>query len=504
MLDLAREQCPSQDNLFTYARMAQDAGYDALGLYLEHRFAFKCAPWANGKHAVTADHVKALESEFPSLEIIPFINLLGHMEGFIYTEEGRSLREETFNGLQACPSCPELVQLAEQIVDETLQVFKSDLVHIGGDETRQLNFCPICQARTAEEVKKNPDLDPKAFLYGNFFAPLLQRILDQNRTPAVWGDMFPEHPQALEIIPKETVIFDWQYFQGVKDTAPLFKDFRVYGSPALHVYNAPWLHVEATEKNVREVSQDCHDLGLEGVCVTLWEGALFGAFDSFFPALEWCVRAIDNPKTDETILSVSESHSDNHRAWADLMGVQLEQIGGVFGFKQLRNPLKARLLLYSNPFLCWMHHHKQLAGPDGEKALQICEQALHVAPDEASRNATVFVRSAVEFVRLAEEARKLYAQEQPDAAIVKLATLRHLFESLEKTARQNYERIGGSLADVARCQAALKHVETVVQRIRNYGRRELGYLPAFDVITNARFMPHDQGCWWLVNKWANE
>jgi hypothetical protein len=29
-------------------------------------------------------------------------------------------------------------------------------------------------------------------------------------------------------------------------------------------------------------------------------------------------------------------------------------------------------------------------------------------------------------------------------------------------------------------------------------------LPAWEVLTHPNFVPHDQACWWLVNKWGRE
>ncbi|MCB0824955.1 MAG: family 20 glycosylhydrolase [Armatimonadetes bacterium] len=498
MLDIAREQSPTLSHLYQYASHALESGYDALGLYLEHKFAYECAPWATGKGAVTRDMVISLQCEFPSLQIIPFINLLGHFEGFLYTEEGRQYREEIFTGLQACPSCPEFQKLCHLMLAETMDVFQSDLIHIGGDETYQLAKCDKCQARIPEGTE-----DPKAWLYAEHFRPLLQQVIDAGRTPGLWGDMYLDHPSALEIVPKETIIFDWQYMNGLGETSTKFSNFRVYGCPTLHVYNAPWMHVSGTEENIRAVAQDVHDLNLEGFCLTQWEGGLFGAYDTQLPAVKWAAQIADNPSNPTSLVDAHDEES-GQRTWANIMGVELEKIGGVFKYSKLRNPLKARFLLYSNPFLCWMHHHEQLAGPQGEEAIALCEKALHYAPTDAEKNATIFVRSAIEFVRMADDARKLYAAGDADAAIGKLAPMRYLFENLEKAAKANYDRIGGSMADVYRCRTAKLHVETVIRRIRDYGRRELGYLPAFEVITNPRFMPHDQGCWWLVNKWANE
>ncbi len=50
--------------------------------------------------------------------------------------------------------------------------------------------------------------------------------------------------------------------------------------------------------------------------------------------------------------------------------------------------------------------------------------------------------------------------------------------------------------------AGKAHVETVIQRIRQYGDGSLGYVPAWNVLTHPNFMPHDQASWWIVNAWG--
>src|SRR6476469_4317665 len=143
--DLAREQAPTLDNLRSLAEVTLSRGYNALGLYMEHRFAYPSTPWTHGAGVVTPEMVRALQQEFAELQLVPFLNLLGHMEGFLYTERGRSLAEEKFRGLQACPSNPDTVELANKILDDTLQIFSSPLIHIGGDETAQLGVCARCR-----------------------------------------------------------------------------------------------------------------------------------------------------------------------------------------------------------------------------------------------------------------------------------------------------------------------------------------------------------------------
>lgn len=534
MLDIAREQAPNLDHLRRYAKLSLDSGYNALGLYLEHRFAYPSAPWVHGKECVTPEMVKQLVSEFPELKIIPFINLLGHFEGFLYTEEGKQYREELFSGLQASPANPAFVDLCKKLIDDTCEAFNSDIIHIGGDETWQLGANQASKDRietlkeefhdrfagmVSERMESESDaenygvtkagaeegLDGKALLYGAHFGPLAEYVKAKGRRPAVWGDMYYDHPLALEFMPKDTLIFDWQYFKGVAATAPQFtqRGFEVVGSPALQTYNATWMHVEASDRNVTEVTRDVMDQSLYGVCVTTWECGLFGAYDTVFPAIRACGKILNG--IDTSFYAEYRAESPAHERWARLMSESLTGLGGMFDQGRIRSSLKVRLLLMSNPFLCWMHHHEELAGTEkGKKAIDLATEALAIAPEEAYKGPSLFLRSAVEFVTIAEEARQEYRAGRSEACVAKLASSRQIFDDLAKIARWNHQRIGGSLADIERCRIAKEWVMTVMQRIRVYGDGQLGYLPAFEVISHPKFVPHDQACWWLINRWANQ
>lgn len=489
-IDLAREQAPTLDHLYYYASSSLDAGYDTLGLYLEHRFAYPSASWAQGTACVTPEMIKRLRSEFPSLTIVPFINLLGHMEGFLNCEQGSLYRESPFRGMQGCPSNPDFKSFSEGILNDTLDAFDSQVVHIGGDETRELGKCAVCATKN------------KAQLYADHFAPLAAQVVAKGRRPALWGDMFLDHPEALASIPKEAFIFDWQYHNGLKDTTPRLQahGHEIVGCPTIHAFDAAWIHARESEDNIRVVCQDAKDLNLAGVCLTTWEQGLFGAYDSLLPAVSWARQVMDNPEFEQ---SLTESFGE-HRVWAELMGRDLNDIGGVFAFDGHRHRLKSRLLLYSNPFLAWFHHRHQLAGDDGDAAIDICERAILNTQDLAFKGVALFVRAAVEFVRIAEASHLWYAEGEPEKAIRALAPARHAFDTLETVAKRTHERTGGSLADIERCRVAKQHIETVMRRVQKFGRGELGYTPSFDTLCHTRFVPHDQACWWGVNKWGDE
>lgn len=520
--DLAREQAPTLDHLRLLCRLSLDAGYNALGLYLEHRFAYPSAPWAHGTGALTPEAVKTLASEFPGLKLVPCINLLGHFEGILYTEEGRRFAEESFKGMQACPSRPGFSRFAESLIDDTLAAFPSDLLIIGGDETSQLGRCPNCRARVAELEALHPGCDGKALLYGDHFAPLAERVLDAGRRPAIWGDMFQDHPEALPQIPTETVIFEWQYFGSPRPTAQKFLDagHDVVFCPSILTYAATWAHLAQSEMNVLEHIGAAKDMGVLGVCVTTWECGLFGNYETLLPAIKACgemmetVEASSSPsKTLEDYGATRDAahflraylrESERHEEWARLMGVELQDCGGMFAFGGIRSALKSRFLLYSNPFLLWLRNCEDLCGPVGDEALGVLERAISVAPDAATRGVSEFARIAIEFVRAADESHRAYAAGCPGAAVAALSPARAAFDDLARIAKATNSRIGGSLADIERCRIAKEHVERVMRRITDYGDGSLGYRPSFETLTHPKFVPHDQANWWLVNEWANE
>lgn len=526
MYDIAREQSPTLGDLRRFCDLTQESGFNAIGLYFEHRFAYPSTPWSHGKGCVTPESIDILQQEYKDLQIIPFINLLGHFEGMLYTEHGKRYREELFKGMQADPTNSEFVALAHTLVDDTLKIFNSEIIHIGGDETQQLGAGAQSKAKVAE-FEQVEGVDGKARLYGDHFGPLAQRVVAAGRRPAVWGDMYLEHPQALDLMPKETLIFDWQYFKNPIETSRGFaqKGFEVVTCPAIHTYNATWCHLPQSEQNVRDCLSAAHELDAYGVCVTTWECGLFGNYETLIPAIRACGGLLSQEAeqgaggreqgageeveykelTDApAFLAEYQKESEAYGEWARLMGCELQSAGGTFAFGGIRSSIKVRLLLNANPFLCWMHHQEELTGEVGDKALAILDHALAMGEDSSTRGVAEFGKLAIQFVRYVDQARQAYAQGLPGVAVASLTPCRQIFDQLEKIATATNLNVGGSLADIERCKIAREHVDRVIRRIRDYGDGALGYLPAFEYLCHPKFVPHDQAAWWLINKWANE
>jgi hypothetical protein len=512
--DIAREQCPDLQYLRDLCKMSLDNGYNAIGLYLEHRFAYPSAPWVAGTEVLTPDVISALQEEFPSLQIVPFINLLGHFEGFLYTREGAHFAKDKFKGMQADPANDEFQALCRSLIDDTVAIFKSDLIHIGGDETQQLGS-------TDEERSK---------VYADHFGPLAQYVVDKGRTPGVWGDMYFEHPEALNAMPKETIIFDWQYFKSPEYTSRLFREkgFRTVFCPTIFTYNSIWCHLPQSELNVREHAEAAARLAVEGVCVTTWECGLFGNYNTILPCIEASgqILASAEPGKDqafplengtlsediaiykqtegsELFLKAFLKHGETDEEWARLMGCELPKLGGEWSFSGTRSSIKSRLFLYSNPFLLWLRNGNTIL-EGSPAAIELAERAQAFAKDSDQRGICQIVIKSVEFLVQVEKSNTAFSEGKFGEAVTCLSPTRQIFDELEKIAKATHINSCGSQADAFRCRAAKKHIEEVIYRIKQYGNGSLGYLPSFETLTHPKFVPHDQANWWLINTWANE
>ncbi|MDX2081031.1 MAG: family 20 glycosylhydrolase, partial [Terrimicrobiaceae bacterium] len=451
-------------------------------------------------------------------------------------------------GMQADPTSPAFQSTCSAMIRDVLADFDASVIHLGGDETWQLGHGTASAARVSAYesgemeppylLEEGEQVDGKAALYAAHLLPLLQQVIQAGRVPALWGDMFYDHPQALRAIPPETILFDWQYFRSPEVTAERFRraGFRTVLCPAIQTYSAAWCHLPQSERNIREAAEAAVRRDDYGVCVTTWECGLFGNYESLIPAIRASGRLVAQameetaPNSAEPIVGelpvglggedAVEAYrqetdapvmlheylrqGENVEEWARLMGCELQSAGDIFAYSGHRSQLKCRLLLYSNPFLLWLRHRDALLADAGNKAYDIASRAIHFAPDSGYRGVSEFVKLVIEFVRHADQAAKHYAEQNLGNCQTELAVTRQILDALERIAQANLARFGGSRADIERARIAREHVEKVMQRVKRYGDGSLGYRPSFESLTHPKFVPHDQANWWLINRWGNE
>lgn len=493
MYDIAREQAPSEDRLREVLGRSKAAGYTAVGLYLEHRFAYPSAPWAAAQGCLTPDVVRRLRAEAvpTGLRVVPFLNTLGHMEGFIRSEGGQWLAEvpggET---LQTCPSRPECAEFAWNLVSDAMDAFDDEWVHLGGDETHQLGACPRCAER-ARRIGK-------AGLYAEYFGRLCRRVLDRGARPCLWGDMLAQHPEALDGIPPRTLIFDWNYGGSPAERTRLFRarGFDVICCPAVRSYDSGWCFLDETRRVIDTHAEDARRLGALGVWVCAWEFFGFSSFASVFPLILAAGRRLSRgggERGEDWAAAVDSEGGPGYARAAELLGGSIPSASPFLAPGTWRS-LREGLVLRGNPFDLWRAWRAEARGPAGDAILRVCDEAEALLPEESPMRFPVEVhRVAVEWVRLVEGAYRRYASWDVEGCAASLepgrALLGRLRPGLEGVAAQ-----GGSAIDLARLDRLLDVLDEVRVRL---GHLPSGAsrLPAFETLVDGAYLPGDQAAW---------
>lgn len=483
MYDIARDQSPQESSLLTLIDRTADAGFSACGLYLEHRFAYASAPWAQGAGCLTPDVARRLAAHAAArrVRVIPFLNTLGHMEGFLHSAGGEWLREGAAEfGAQMCPSNPAAVEFARGLVQDALECFDNEWIHLGGDETRQLGQCPKCAARVASIGK--------AGLYGEYFGALCRWTLARGRRPCLWADMLLQHPEALAAIPRETILFDWQYEQRPRATTAKLRaaGFDVVCCPSVHSYDAAWLHAGLTQRGIDEHSEDAAELGALGVLITTWEFTYFSAFDSIAPFVFAAgARLSRGAAWGDALRQFSD---DEYVAAAALLG---EQVPGAAPFLAAGawRRLREHLVMRHNPFSIWWHWREEASGAAGNEILRLLDR---LSPQGALELPIVLHRIAIDWTRRVERAAQHYSQRDASGCVEELLRARQSLALL----RGPLERVaarGGSRADLARLDGLLARASEATERVATLSPSAAW--PAFDVLCHARHVPGDQAAW---------
>jgi hypothetical protein len=483
--DIAREQSPDEQSLKALVDRSAAAGYNALGLYLEHRFAWRAAPWVVTPGCLTPDVMgRVIEhARGRGVRVIPFLNTLGHMEGFLRAEGGQALAETPRGAqLQLCPSRHECAEFVRHLVDDALAAFDDPWVHLGGDEATQLGACGTCAVRVEREGA--------AAVYGQWMGTLCTQVVKRGRRPCLWADMALTHPKALAFIPRQTVFFDWHYYSSPAESTRRLREwgYEVVCCPSVQTYNATWCHLGATEQNI-----DVHAgvaTGASGVLVTTWELCWFSEIFSVLPVVMAAGRhlARGTPWREALI-------AEGGRCWNDAADILGRQIPGVArflrppGHRQLRDRLVCRL----NPFLLWEDWRDEACHDVGDRILQLCGEAeKDLAADHPMRFPITLHRVGVEWVRRVEGVARLYRGGDPARAAAELAGGVVLLETLRPWLGR-VAAAGGSAVDAARLDALVGKVREVCRRLEALPAR--GGRPAFEVLCHDAWVPGDQAAW---------
>lgn len=183
-----------------------DMGYNAILWELENKVAWETCPECVWPEAMSKAEFKSIleYSRELGLEPVPLLQTIGHGEYVMLHEKYHHFRENPERHDCYCTSNPEVRAFLKQWIGEYLELFgEIRFFHLGGDEAYEFGGCPVC----SEYARKNG----RNKLYSEHILDLAEPLLSKGIRPGIWADMVLHHPDKMTDIPKDFVLWDWNY-----------------------------------------------------------------------------------------------------------------------------------------------------------------------------------------------------------------------------------------------------------------------------------------------------
>jgi hypothetical protein len=252
-----------------------------LVLLLRYRFDFKKHPEVVDKEPITLKQAQEISNlcRQNNIRIIPKMNLFGHQ-----SEKGGELRLGLLRAYpdfdetpdlptvrycrSLCPRHPKVKEVIYSLIDEVIDAFKADAIHVGCDEVFEIGLCPRCKGTPNHQLfaewinilhshivrKRKVEM----FMWGD-------RLLDARTTGyGEWEASENDTYNAIDNIPKDIILCDWHYKKMES-----YPSIQIFVNKGFKIVICPWKNLEAT-KAFLEFAAKNNDKKILGVLQTSW------------------------------------------------------------------------------------------------------------------------------------------------------------------------------------------------------------------------------------------
>lgn len=269
-LDLRIQVMPMPE-LKAFAKKLSSYGINTLIMEWEGTYPFEKHPLIPNRYAYSkaeiVDFVKYCNNL--GIDVIPLQQSFGHVEYILRNEKYKDLREDQKDYSQVCPLQTKLDSaLFNDLYVELASTHTSKYIHIGGDETYLLGHDERCKAKVEKEGKSK--------LYIDYIRMLCDIVIRMGKKPVLWADIALKYPQAINLLPKGTVLVDWNYGWSMNNFGDHQKltesGYQIWGAPALrsHPDNYFLTQWEKHFNNIRNFVPASRKLGYKGIVMTSW------------------------------------------------------------------------------------------------------------------------------------------------------------------------------------------------------------------------------------------
>ncbi len=227
-----------------------EAGINTLITEVNYGYEYKSHPELRTDNPSTPEQIKKLVSECKKhkIRLIPQFQCLGHQSWSKTTyplllkypqfdeTPGKYPNNEGIYCRSWCPLHPEVNTIIFDLMDELIDVFEADALHVGMDEVFLIGEkdCSRCQGKDKAELFAKAVNDYHKHIVGHHKIEMLMwgdRLIDASKIKyGSWEASDNHTASAIDSIPKDIIICDWHYEpREAYESIPMFieKGFRV-------------------------------------------------------------------------------------------------------------------------------------------------------------------------------------------------------------------------------------------------------------------------------------
>jgi hypothetical protein len=275
--DISRGPVPTMDFMKTQVRRLSELKINMLSYYIEHIVKTN----SHGDFAPAGAGISIAEWKELSdyaldyhIKVIGNFQSLGHFEKIMAYPQYAPLGE-TKNMLS--PIRPESFQLLADIYAEMAPAFSSEFFNVNCDETWDLGRGESKTAVGKLGIGR---------VYADHILRIYHELQKYGKQTMVWGDIILDHPEILDLLPKDILMGAWTY--GADDNFPeFFAPFKAAGFQFMYscgVLNSNRLMPDyrMTMANIKNFTRAAVPAGTIGMLCTVWDDG----GNAFFP-LDW-------------------------------------------------------------------------------------------------------------------------------------------------------------------------------------------------------------------------
>ncbi len=205
------------------------------------------------------------------IEVIPTVELLGHMEMTLRNPKYKGLAEMPEGGGDLCATSDASFDLVRKMVGEIAPAFGGRYFHCGLDESYAIG-----KGRSAQAVKEKGI----ERVFADYYTRMDELVKSNGRTMMMYADIVLNHANMIPMLPKDIVMMFWDY--SPRDTYPGLDTLSKSGFP-ITALSGLWswnnlypLYVPAF-KNIETLAAQAAKTGALGHFVSGWGDGYKGA-----------------------------------------------------------------------------------------------------------------------------------------------------------------------------------------------------------------------------------